>query len=202
MRCERRCVRRCRRARRSPRADASAARSAFALRATATTTSVVPSSAASATAPSSTRCGRCRSRTLSLPLSGSPSAPLTTTTGLPRPAGDRLELARSRKPCSAAAVKAARLEQRVQRRLAAQIERAVPGEVLAERHGAVGVQPGEQTWYAWHGPLFEGAHAAVPCTVPVTRVWLGCSCSPIWRSIVRSPPSPAPRCWCPGGRRC
>ena len=49
----------------------------------ATTTSPAPAIPAARTAPSSTRCGSVASSTLSLALAGSPSVPLTTTTGRP-----------------------------------------------------------------------------------------------------------------------
>ena len=58
------------------------------------------------TAPSSTRCGLCRSSALSFPLAGSPSAAFTTTIGRP-PAPRRRELRRRREAGAAAAAQPA-----------------------------------------------------------------------------------------------
>ena len=61
-------------------------------------TSRVPSARARISAPSSTRCGACRSSAASLPLAGSPSAALTTTTGRRRLAATARTLRATGKP--------------------------------------------------------------------------------------------------------
>src|SRR6266511_2256115 len=70
---------------RSARARPMASWAAVAARSTQTTTSLAPTAAAASSAPSITRCGAMVSSSLSLWLLGSPSEPLTTTTGAPRP---------------------------------------------------------------------------------------------------------------------
>ena len=67
-------------------------------RSTATNDFRAPSAAAASAAPSSTRCGARRSRSLSLKLTGSPSAPLATTTGRRRPAATAASLRPAGKP--------------------------------------------------------------------------------------------------------
>src|SRR5207253_3172892 len=67
-------------------------------RETATIASRAPTACAAATAPSSTRCGKYRTRTLSLPLMGSPSVPFATTTGRPRRAATARSFLAAGKP--------------------------------------------------------------------------------------------------------
>ena len=89
-----------------------------------------PSSRASATAPSITRCGRWRRSSLSLPLVGSPSAAFTTTTGRPRRSATARTLRRDRKACAPAAREPARLEL-AQQLAALELEPPVTPKVLA-----------------------------------------------------------------------
>ena len=108
----------------------------------ATSTSRAPTALAAASAPSRTRWGARVSNARSLALIGSPSVPLTTTTGR-APAATARELDGGREAGAATPAQAGALDFGDQ--LRARVgQRPVHGEVAVQRDGTVRGQPGEE----------------------------------------------------------